>query len=170
VSKEPRNRDEVKERLDDYIDGNLPSAPAQCSANVILFPKAQPAWVANETDDDFDDWSEGPPPSSVPLDIYGRSDCRSEEPMDHPGAWTRIKYDDIVGAFEDAEACKNLFGVTKLDDSLECALLASIRHFTTMMKDPAATLCGLYVGSIVVFMENHSAFRRNLHGPARISC
>jgi hypothetical protein len=142
------------------------------SAKIIPFPRAQPAWVGQEPerwfqDDDWDDTD--PPPSSVPLDINSRDDRNSDEPLDHPGAFTRTTYDDLVDAYEDAEACKRLFGVTKLDDNLEKAMLASIHHFTAMMRDPAATLCGLYVGSLLVFMENHPAFRRNFRGPARIA-
>lgn len=146
------------------------TSTGSAGAKIIPFPKSVPAWAGQEPGHWLqDDWDYAdPPPPSVPLDVNSRDDRDSDVPLDSPGAFTRITYDYVVDAYEDVEACKKLFEVTKLDDDLEHALLTSIRYFTTMMRDPAATLCGLYVGSMVVFMENHPAFRRNIRGPARI--
>lgn len=147
-------------------------ARAQRDADQVedrTLPKnSQPAWFGGELDHESSlDWDQGDPLSSIPLDIYTRRDFASEDSLDHPGAWSRITFTDLIEAFASEMHCKQVFGITNFDDDLERAVLASIQHFTTMVKDPAATACGLFVGSLFIFMTSHRAFRRQVHGPLR---
>ncbi|WP_398464440.1 hypothetical protein [Tardiphaga sp.] len=143
--------------------------PNRESAQIIPFPKAQPAWMQGEADyyDLHDGDDDTPQHTSMPLDYHTREDRHSTEALDYPGAVSRVTFDDLVDGFEDVEACKRLFGVSMLDNDLEEALLASIRQFDHCTRDPAATLCGTFVATMIVFLHKHPAFQRNIGGPVR---
>lgn len=140
----------------------------ETSAKIIPFPKSAPAWMGCESEFWFEDDEPDAPRMSIPLDYNSRDDRNSEMALDRPGSFSRTAFNDLVDAFEDADACKKLFYLSKMDKDLEEALLASIQHFTEGSKEPAETMCGLFVGGLLAFMTNHPAFRRNFGGPTRI--
>ncbi len=130
--------------------------------------RKQPKWMQTEREDEnFHDWSQDAPPRSLPLDLNTRRDFDRANALDFPGTWSRITWEDLHQAYTSEDHCRKIFGITHLDDDLEKALLNTLQHFSNMAKDPAATVCGLLIGSLFIFMINHKAFRRNVQGPVR---